>query len=195
MQTPTSPSRSTKRRTFAAPRLRVAIARTVTVSACVPAFPPIDATIGISTASATKARMVSVNCEITVAARIAVQRLIASHTNRPRAISKTPSDSSSSPTPARQPDVLLRLLLQRLHGVVDGDDPDQPPVRVDDRRRGQVVLVEQVGHVLLRAGRRGCVRKSSSISSLSRTFRPAPISRPSATMPTGCICGLTMTMS
>ena len=85
---------------FAAPRLRVASARTVTVSACVPALPPIDATIGISTASATKARMVSVNCEITVAARIAAQRFTASQTNRPRAISKTPSLSSSSPTPA-----------------------------------------------------------------------------------------------
>ena len=135
---------------FAAPRLRVASARTVTVSACVPALPPIEATIGIRTASATKARMVSVNCEITVAARIAVQRLTASHTKRPRAISKTPSLSSSSPTPAEQPDVLLGLLLQRLHGVVDGDDPDQPPVRVDHRRRDQVVLVEDVGHVLLR---------------------------------------------
>ena len=100
LQTPTSTSRRTNRRTFDAPKLRVAIARTVTVSACVPAFPPIDATIGIRTASATKARIVSVNCEITVADRIAVPRLIASHTNRPRAISKTPSDSSSSPTPA-----------------------------------------------------------------------------------------------
>ena len=44
--------------------------------------------------------MVSVNCAITVAARIAVQRLTVSQTNRPRAISKTPSYSSSSPTPA-----------------------------------------------------------------------------------------------
>ena len=44
--------------------------------------------------------MVSVNCEITVAARIAVPRLTISQTKRPRAITKTPSDSSSSPTPA-----------------------------------------------------------------------------------------------
>ena len=100
MQSPTSPSRITNRRTFAALRLRVAIARTVTVSAWVPALPPIDATIGISTASATNARIVSVNCEITVAARIAAPRFTVSQTNRPRAISRTPSDSSSSPTPA-----------------------------------------------------------------------------------------------
>ena len=85
---------------MAEPRLRVASARTVTVSPWVPALPPIEATIGISTASATKARMVSVNCAITVAARIAAPRFTASHGQRPSAISKTPSLSSSSPTPA-----------------------------------------------------------------------------------------------
>ncbi len=149
LQTPTSPSRRMKRRMFAAPRLRVASARTVTVSACVPALPPIEATIGISTASATKARMVSVNCEITVAARIAAQRFTASQTNRPRAICEDPVAQLLVADAGEQADVLLGLLLQRLHRVVDGDDPDQPAVGVHHRRRDQVVLVEDVGHVLL----------------------------------------------
>ena len=39
---------------------RVASARTVTVMVCVPALPPIEATIGISTASATICWMVAV---------------------------------------------------------------------------------------------------------------------------------------
>ena len=39
----------------------VAKARTATVKVCVPAFPPIEATIGIKTASATIASMVDEN--------------------------------------------------------------------------------------------------------------------------------------
>ena len=47
---------------------RVASARTVTVMTWTPALPPIAATIGIRTASATVCWIVSWNCEMTVAA-------------------------------------------------------------------------------------------------------------------------------
>ena len=46
--------------------------------------------------------------------------------------------------------VLGAFLLHHLDGVVDGDDADQPPVRVDNRCRDEVVLVEGVGDVFLR---------------------------------------------
>jgi hypothetical protein len=78
---------------------RVASARTVTVMVCVPALPPIEATIGISTASATICSMVASNRLITQEARMAVARLISSQLKRDRTVETMLSDSSSSPTP------------------------------------------------------------------------------------------------
>ena len=49
----TANSFATKRNALAAVNSPIASARTATVTVCVPALPPIDATIGISTASAT----------------------------------------------------------------------------------------------------------------------------------------------
>ena len=57
-------------------------ARTVTASVCVPAFPPIPATIGMSTASATIVAITSSNCAITVEATEAVKRFASSQRTR-----------------------------------------------------------------------------------------------------------------
>ena len=55
---PTAASRRTTRMAFEVVKSRVASARTATVSDCVPALPPIEATIGISAANATMVEMV-----------------------------------------------------------------------------------------------------------------------------------------
>ena len=65
----------------------VANARTATVSVCVPAFPPIDAQIGISTASATTLAMASSKRPITAEARREVPRFTSSQIERCRAVS------------------------------------------------------------------------------------------------------------
>jgi hypothetical protein len=81
---------------------RVARARTVTVMVCVPALPPIEATIGISTARATIFSKASSNRLMTVDARTAVTILANSQGKRLRAVSSTSSDNSSSEwTPPR----------------------------------------------------------------------------------------------
>ena len=60
----------------------VAIARTVTASVWVPAFPPTPATIGISAASTAMRAMESSKKRMTVAATNAVTRLAASQRTR-----------------------------------------------------------------------------------------------------------------
>jgi hypothetical protein len=73
-------------------RLRVARPRTATASDCVPAIPPVEATMGISAASTTSVAMVSSNCEITMADRDAVKRLMTSQGSRPRAVATALSE-------------------------------------------------------------------------------------------------------
>jgi hypothetical protein len=91
----------TTRIRFELVRSFVASARTATVSAWVPAFPPIEATIGIRTASATICAMASSNWAITSEARIAVIRFTKSQGRRCLVVSPRPSDRlDSSPTPA-----------------------------------------------------------------------------------------------
>ncbi len=82
---------------------RVAIARTATVRVWVPALPPIEATIGIRTASATSCWMVPSNTPMTIDAAIAVKRLTSNQVKRDRVVSRIALErSSSSPTPARR---------------------------------------------------------------------------------------------
>ena len=81
---------------------RVARARTVTARAWVPAFPPMAETMGINTAKATICWIVPSKTAMTPAPRTAVNRLMPSHGTRPRTISNTPEDRSSSETPARR---------------------------------------------------------------------------------------------
>ena len=64
----------------------VASARTATVMVCVAALPPIEATIGISTASATICSMVASNSLMTEDASSAVPRLMNSHRKRLRTV-------------------------------------------------------------------------------------------------------------
>jgi hypothetical protein len=100
---PTPASRVTTRIRLALVRSFVASARTATVSDWVPALPPIEATIGISTASATTCAIASSNCAITSEARIAVIRFTKSQGSRCFVVSPTRSDRlDSSPTPARR---------------------------------------------------------------------------------------------
>ena len=100
---PTDSSRRMMRQTLLEVRSLVARERTATVSACVPALPPIEATIGISTASATTVASTSSNCAMTNEASTAVARFTASHGRRCRTVSTVPSESRlSSPTPARR---------------------------------------------------------------------------------------------
>ena len=53
---------------------------------------------------------------------------------------------------AERLDVLLGLLLDHVHDVVEGDDADQAVVVVHDRRRDEVVALEQPRHLLLLIG-------------------------------------------
>jgi hypothetical protein len=68
-------------------------------------------------------------------------------------------------------DVLLVFLVEHVHRVVDGDDPDQPPVLVHHRGRDQVILVEGIGHVSSSSWVAGMVRKLSSVISVSAVLR------------------------
>ena len=81
--TATASSRRTKLAAASRSIWRSASARTATVTVWVPALPPMEATIGISTASATIRSMVASNSPITAEARMAVSRLISSHELRP----------------------------------------------------------------------------------------------------------------
>ena len=80
---PTNISRSAKRVADCVLNSCIAIARTATVTVCVPALPPIEATIGMSTASATMVSSVLSKRPITIEARTAVNRFNKSHPARP----------------------------------------------------------------------------------------------------------------
>ena len=75
-----------KREALPGPKSRIAMARTATVSVWVPAMPPIEATIGISTANATTCSMVRAKIAMTAEAAIAVTRLIPSQLKRRRVV-------------------------------------------------------------------------------------------------------------
>ena len=77
--------------------------RTMTVSVCVAALPPIPATTGMNTASAGTCLIVLSNSATTEAARNAVTRLTSSHGSRLRSDSHGRVNTRSSPaTPARR---------------------------------------------------------------------------------------------
>ena len=78
----------------------VAIALIVTASVCIPAFPPIEATIGIKNASATTFSISAPKILITHDASSAVAKLTNNQLNLLLVLTKTESVISSSPTPA-----------------------------------------------------------------------------------------------
>ena len=78
-----------------------AMPRTITVSVCVPALPPMPATTGMNTASAVAWLMVASNSLTTAAARKAVARLTYSHGRRFRSeLTGGENTLSSDDTPA-----------------------------------------------------------------------------------------------
>ena len=78
----------------------MAIVLTVTASVCIPAFPPIEATIGIKKANTTICSIVAPNRLIHHVARKAVNKLSKSQLNLLFVFLTIPSVISSSPTPA-----------------------------------------------------------------------------------------------
>ena len=81
-------------------RSLVAIVRTVTANVCIPALPPIEATIGIKNANTTICSIVAPNKLIHQVAKKAVNRFSRSQLNLLLVLVITPSVISSSPTPA-----------------------------------------------------------------------------------------------
>ena len=141
------------RQTLVLDSSRVASARTATVMVCVPAFPPMLATIGISTASATILASASSKLLITQEASSAVSRFANSQGKRPLAMRQTEfGQLFLAADTAERADVLLGLLLDDIDDVVEGDHPDEPVVLVDDRCGHEVIALEQSRHVLLVLG-------------------------------------------
>ena len=114
--------------------------RTITVSVCVAALPPMPATIGMNTARIGSASIVPVNSPTTPAARNAVARLTPSHGRRFRSDSARRREHTLVARDAGQAiDVFGRLVLDDVDDVIHGDDADQLVLLVDDRNRQQVV--------------------------------------------------------
>ena len=114
--------------------------RTITVSVCVAALPPMPATIGMKTASAVTRLIVPSNSATTDAATNAVTRLTPSHGNRLRSASNGGVRDPLVTGHAGQPiQVFGGLVLDDVDDVVDRDDADELVLLVDDRHGEQVV--------------------------------------------------------
>ena len=153
LSTPTISSRRMIRQALALDSSRVASARTATVMVWVPALPPMLATIGISTASATILAIDPSNWLITQADSSAVTQ-VREQPGKP-ALGDGPDRIRQflfAAHAAERLDVLLGLLLDHVDDVVERDHADQPVVVVDDRRRYQVVAFEQARDLLLVVG-------------------------------------------
>ena len=108
------------------------------------------ATIGISTASTAYLPISPWNRPTTLAAMIAVPRLMTSQDRRRRTVSRTGSlMSPSSPAPDEQQHVLARFFLDDVDDVVDGDHADQPARLVDHRGGDQRIFLEAERDVFL----------------------------------------------
>ena len=125
------------------------MARTATASACVPALPPIEATIGIRIASATSWLIEPSNVLITAEATTAVPRFTSSHGARARTERKTLSVCAASLTPASLQQVFLAFFADDVDDVVDGDHAGEAPGFVDDRRGGHVIFLEGLRDLFL----------------------------------------------
>ena len=123
--------------------------RTVTVSAWVPALPPMPATIGISVASATSRAIVPSKWAMTKAPIRAVNRLTTSQGRRFMLVCRAGTKVSSARHAAQLEDVVLGLLVDHVDHVVDGDHAQEAAVAVDHGGGDQGVAVEGAGDVLL----------------------------------------------
>ena len=129
LRPPTAASLAMKRSALAAVSSPMASARTATVTVWVPALPPIEATIGISTASATIFSMAPSNWPITREAITAVTRFTVSHTPRRRAVRTVVGVHVVDADAAHLQQVLLGLLVDHVDHVVDHDHAEQPAAR------------------------------------------------------------------
>ena len=152
LRSPTSISRRITRQALARPRSRVASARTATVMVCVPALPPIEATIGIRTASAT------IFCSESLE-----QPDHRGGEERRAEIDEEPGRAALQDVPdvvrqflvgvdaAERLDVGVGLLLEDVDDVVDHHRADEAAGLVDDGGRDEVVALEEPRHLLLLA--------------------------------------------
>ena len=129
--------------------------RTITVSVCVAALPPMPATTGMNTASAGTSLMSPSKSATTDAARNAVTRFTSSHGTRFRSDSAAVENDTVVAGDAGEPvDVLGRLILDDVDDVVNRDDADQLVLFVDDGNREQVVRRDQARDLFLVGVRR-----------------------------------------
>ena len=98
----------------------------ISISVCLPAMPPMLATIGISTASATTFSIVASNRPTTFAARNAVARLMPSQTARRRALGTHAGEHVLVLVEAGHAhDRVLGFLADDVDDVVDRDAAEQ----------------------------------------------------------------------
>ncbi len=127
----------------------VASARTVTASVCVPALPPMPATIGISTAS-------TAYLPISLWKRLTTRR----RDDRGAEVDDQPEQPAAHghldrlvdvalARAGQQQDVLARFFLDDVDDVVDGDHADQPACIVDHRGGDQRIFLEAQRDFLL----------------------------------------------
>ena len=118
--------------------------RTITVSVCVAALPPMPATIGMKTASAVTRLIVPSNSATTDAATNAVTRLTPSHGRRlPQRLERRRRDPLVAGNAGQAIEVFGRFVLDDVDHVVHGDDADELVLFVDDRDGQQVVGRDQ----------------------------------------------------
>ncbi len=96
LSAPTASSLKKSQRAFEDCTWPSAMPRMMSVTVCVPAMPPMLATTGIRTASATTFSIVASNRPTTHEASSAVNRLMPSQSARRRALLRTPANTSSS---------------------------------------------------------------------------------------------------
>ena len=149
----------------------VASARTVTVMVCDPALPPMPATIGISTASATICSIVRVE-QADHRGRQKRRQEIDQQPGHARARSRENGVGQlfvADAAHAQQ--ILLGLLLDDVDHVVDGQHADQPLVLVDDGGRKKIVLLEFARRLfLVHRGRNGVPRLVHDVLDLDRAL-------------------------
>src|SRR5260370_19334132 len=113
---------------------------------------PMEATIGMNTARRASSRIEFSKRPITEAARMAVARLIRSHTRRFGNTTRAGSRTVSSP--AAPPRRWMSSVADDVDDVVDRDHPQQAMATVDHRDGHQVVLGDEPRDLLL-VGLRG----------------------------------------
>ena len=145
-----------------------AMPRMMSVTVCVPAMPPMLATMGMSAASAATFSMVPSKRLTTAAARNAVTRLMPSHTSRRRVDGNDAGENVFFVAQAgRGHDFVRGFFADDVHDVVDGDAAEQLALVVDHGGGHEVAVLEELrdfvriglGRDARRLRGRGCRRR------------------------------------